>query len=69
MEDESGKDVNVWNYLSSVFSRNCLFKKLFKKVSIQETVKKKKKKETITIQYYIYCVYVNIRLDFTNFLN
>ena len=43
MEDESGKDVNVWNYLSSVFSRNCLFKKLFKKVSIQETVKKKKK--------------------------
>lgn len=68
MEDESGKDVNVWNYLSSVFSRNCLFKKLFKKVSIQETVKKKKK-ETVTIQYYIYCVYVNIRLDFTNFLN
>ena len=67
MEDESGKDVNVWNYLSSVFSRNCLFKKLFKKVSIQETVKKKK--ETVTIQYYIYCVYVNIRLDFTNFLN
>lgn len=46
MEDESGKDVKVWNYPSSV--------------TIQETV---------TIQYYIYCVYVNVRLDFTNFLN
>lgn len=33
MEDESGKDVQVWNYLSSV--------------TIQETV---------TIQYYKYCV-------------
>ena len=49
MEDESGKDVNVWNYLSSVFSRNCLFKKLFKKVSIQETVKKKKKRKKLSL--------------------
>lgn len=55
MEDESGKDVNVWNYLSSVFSRNCLFKKLFKKVSIQETVKKKKRNCHYTILH-ILCV-------------
>ena len=56
MEDESGKDVNVWNYLSSVFSRNCLFKKLFKKVSIQETVKKKKKKLSLYNITYIVCM-------------